>query len=144
MARTMSDEEWKAFVSSGTKTAKVATTRSDGRPHVVPVWFVLDDGGRFLFTTGAATVKGRTLARTGIASLVVDDETPPYSFVMVEGEVELSEDLPSMLAAATRLGGRYMGEDRAEEFGQRNAVPGELLVTLTPTRVVAVADTAGD
>lgn len=38
---------------------------------------------------------------------------------------------------------RYMGEDRAEEFGRRNAVPGELLVRVTPDRIIAEADVAG-
>ncbi len=42
-----------------------------------------------------------------------------------------------MLEWATRIGARYMGEDRAEEFGRRNGVPGELLVRLTPERVIA-------
>ncbi len=29
-----------------------------------------------------------------------------------------------------------MGEDLAEAYGKRNGVPGELLVRMTPTRVV--------
>jgi hypothetical protein len=33
-----------------------------------------------------------------------------------------------------------MGADRAEEFGRRNAVQGELLVRITPTRVLAADD----
>jgi Pyridoxamine 5'-phosphate oxidase len=28
----------------GTYTAKLATVKNDGSPHVVPIWFVLDDG----------------------------------------------------------------------------------------------------
>ena len=44
----------------------------------------------------------------------------------------LGEDPDELLATATRIGGRYMGEDRAEEFGRRNGVPGELIVRLTP------------
>ena len=43
---------------------------------------------------------------------------------------------------ATAVGGRYMGADRAGEFGARNAVPGELVVRITPTHVVARADIA--
>jgi hypothetical protein len=35
-----------------------------------------------------------------------------------------------------------MGEDRAEEFGRRNGVPGELLVRITPTRVIGERDIA--
>jgi len=44
---------------------------------------------------------------------------------------------------ATEIGARYMGIDRAEEFGTRNAVPGELLIRVTPDRVISNADVAG-
>ena len=49
--------------------------------------------GTILFTTGADTVKGRTLARTGHASLCVDDDRPPFTFVTIEGTVTLSDDV---------------------------------------------------
>lgn len=71
--------------------------------------------------------------------LCVDDEDPPFSFVMVEGEAEASEDRDELLRWTTRLGGRYMGADRAEEFGRRNAVEGELLVRIRPSKIVAQA-----
>ncbi len=41
MAREMSRDEWHAFVMEGTRTGKLAVTRTNGAPHVVPVWFVL-------------------------------------------------------------------------------------------------------
>jgi len=44
---------------------------------------------------------------------------------------------------ATAIGARYMGPERAEEFGRRNGVPGELLVRLHPERVIAQTDIAG-
>lgn len=134
----MSEQEWRAFVMEGTRTGKLATVRRDGRPHVMPVWFVLD-GDDLVFNTGADTVKGRALARAGRAALCVDDERPPYAFVTVSGPVTLSEDPDEMLVFATRIGGRYMGAERAEEFGRRNAVPGELLVRLRAEHVVARA-----
>ncbi len=61
----------------------------------------------------------------------------------VEGTVSLSEDLDDILHWATVIGGRYLGEDRAEEYGRRNGVVGEYLVRLRPTLVVAVGDVAG-
>ena len=132
----MSKEEVRAFLAEGTRTGKLATVRKDGRPHVVPIWFVLD-GDDLVFTTGAETVKGRALRRTGRAALCVDLERPPFAYVMIEGEVEISEDLDEMLVWATRLAARYEGADRAEEFGRRNAVPGELLVRLRPASLIA-------
>jgi PPOX class probable F420-dependent enzyme len=134
----MSESEWKDFVSQGTRTGKLATTRKDGRPHVMPIWFLLD-GDELVFNTGASTVKGRTLARTGQASLCVDDETPPFSFVTVSGPVTISTDPDELLDSATRIAARYIGAERAEEFGRRNAVEGELVVRLRAEHVVAVS-----
>ncbi len=139
--RSMTEEEWRAFVMHCTRTAKVATARKDGRPHVVPVWFVLD-GEDVVFTTGAISVKGQALRRDPYACLCVDDQTPPYSFVMIEGPVELSTDPDELRRVTTRIGGRYMGAERAEEFGARNAAEGELLVRLRPTHVLAEAGVA--
>ncbi|MET9494244.1 PPOX class F420-dependent oxidoreductase [Streptomyces sp. NPDC006552] len=141
MAHKMTDEEWHAFVSEGTRTAKLSTVRADGSPHIAPVWFVLD-GDDIVFNTGKNTVKGRNLARDGRVALCVDDERPPFSFVTVQGRAELSEDPAALLDSATRIGGRYMGEDRAEEFGRRNAVPGELVVRVRVEKVVAMGDVA--
>ena len=76
-------------------------------------------------------------------SLLVDDERPPFAFVKLTGEVTISEDLDEIRTWATRIGGRYMGADRADEFGRRNGVPGELLVRLRPAKVIAAADVAG-
>jgi PPOX class probable F420-dependent enzyme len=138
---SLDDPAVREFLSAGTRTGKVAWVASDGAPHVAPIWFVLD-GGDIVFNTGADTGKGRALAREGRASLVVDEEAPPYSFVKVDGTVSLSDDLDEVRRFATTIGGRYMGEHRAEEFGARNGVPGELLVRLHPTRVVAGFDIA--
>lgn len=138
---SLDDPAVRDFLSAGTRTGKVAWVASDGAPHVAPIWFVLD-GGDIAFNTGAETGKGRALAREGRASLVVDEEKPPYSFVKVDGTVSLSDDLDEVRRFATIIGGRYMGRDRAEEFGARNGVPGELLVRLHPTRVVAGFDIA--
>jgi PPOX class probable F420-dependent enzyme len=140
MARAMTEDEWKRFVMEGTRTGKLATVRKDGSPHVVPIWFVLDDDGRFMFSVPATSAKAQAMRRDRRVALVVDDQEPPYSFVLVRGEVSLDEDVDAMLPWATRIGGRYMGEDRAEEFGRRNAVAGEILVQLTPTTVIAQAD----
>jgi PPOX class probable F420-dependent enzyme len=136
MAR-MTDEEWRAFLREPVRPAMLATVRADGRPHAAPIWIVPDDDDTIVFTTGADTVKGRAVQADPRVALCVDDDSPPFSYVLVEGTAEVSTDLDDMRLWATRLGGRYMGEDQAEAFGRRNAVPGELLVRVRPTRVVA-------
>ena len=135
MAR-MSDGEAFEFVAAAPRTAKLATVRPDGRPHLAPIWVAVD-GDTIVFNTGAGTVKGRNLAREPRASMCIDDDRPPFSFTVFEGTVSLSDDLDEVRHWATIIGGRYMGADRAEEFGDRNGVPGELLARLTPTRILA-------
>jgi PPOX class probable F420-dependent enzyme len=137
----MTDDQRREFLQAGTRTAIVSTVRADGRPHAAPVWFVLD-GDDVLFNTGADTVKGRNLARDARATITVDDSEPPYSFVTLEGTVVLADNPPDSLRWATALGARYMGAERADQFGRRNAVPGEYLVRFTPTRVTALAGLA--
>lgn len=138
----MTDEQARAFLVEGSRTGKLATSRADGRPHVAPIWFVLD-GDDLVFMTGADTVKGRTLRRDPRAALTVDLEEPPYAFVMVEGSVTISEDLEEMLPLSIAIARRYVGDAEAEQYGRRNAVPGELLVRLRPDKIVAVADLMG-
>ena len=137
----MTDDQRRSFLLDGTRTGILATTRADGSPHAAPVWFTLD-GDDVIFTTGADTVKGGNLRRDGRAVIVVDESTPPFDFVIVQGSVELSEDMDELLRWATVLGGRYMGTDVAEAFGRRNAVPGELLVRLRPSKIIALAGIA--
>lgn len=134
--------EQRAFLLYGTRTGKLATVRRDGRPHVVPIWFTLD-GESIVFTTGEHSVKVENMRRDTRVSLCVDDETPPYAYLMVEGTATWSADQNALLHWATRLGGRYMGEELAEAYGRRNGVPGELLVRITPTRIHFEKDIAG-
>jgi PPOX class probable F420-dependent enzyme len=139
----MSDDEVRAFLTAmPARPAILATTRADGRPHVAPIWYAVDDDGTIVFNTGETTVKGRNLRRTGYAAMTVDDDVAPFSFVVLEGPVTISDDLDDVRHWAGIIGGRYMGAERAEEYGERNGVPGELLVRLTPTRVVSAADVA--
>jgi PPOX class probable F420-dependent enzyme len=136
---SVTDPQISAFLGAGTRTGKLAYTSADGRPLVAPIWFIVEDGC-LIFNTGKDTVKGRALARDPRATICVDLEEPPYAFVQVQGEAELSEDLGELLRTATAIAARYMGRGRADQFGKRNAVPGELVVRLRPTRVLAHFD----
>jgi PPOX class probable F420-dependent enzyme len=142
MATTMTRSEALAFITQGTRTGHLATVRSDGRPHVAPIWFIVD-GDDIVFNTGEFSVKGKNLLAEGRASISVDDAVAPYSFVVASGPVAISRDPVDLLSFATRIGGRYMGSDRADEYGMRNGVPGELLVRLRCTTISGVLDVSG-
>jgi PPOX class probable F420-dependent enzyme len=139
---SITDPAISAFLADGTRTGMLAYTSADGRPLVAPVWFIVEDGC-IVFNTGRDTVKGRALARDPRATLCADLPEPPYGFVQVQGEAELSEDPGELVRTATLIAARYMGQDRAAEFGKRNGVPGELVVRLRPTRVRAEFNVSG-
>ena len=139
---SITDPQVRAFLTEGTRTGKLGFLSPSGRPLVTPVWFVLE-GDTLVFNTGQDTAKGRALARDPRVSLCVDLEQPPYAFVQVQGEAELSDDLDELVRTATAIAARYMGPERAEEFGKRNGVPGELVVRVRPTKVLAAFNMAG-
>jgi PPOX class probable F420-dependent enzyme len=130
------DPEVSAFLSEGTRTGKLSYTAADGRPLVAPVWFIVEDGC-VVFNTGKQSAKGRALARDPRTALCTDLQEPPFGFVQVQGEAELSEDPAELLRTATAIAARYMGAERAAQFGQRNSGPGALVVKLRPAKVLA-------
>jgi PPOX class probable F420-dependent enzyme len=138
----MTRAEWQRFLADPVRPAILGTVRPDGRPHTAPIWYAIDDDGSLMFNTGADTVKGRNIAAHPGVSLCVQDDQPPFSFCVVEGPAEMSDDLDEVRRWAGIIGGRYMGDDRAEEYAARNGVPGETIVRLRPVKVVAVKDVA--
>ena len=137
----MNDDEAIAFLTHGTRTGKLATSSASGVPHVAPVWFVAD-GRDLVFTTFHESVKGRQLQANPIAALCVDDEVYPFGFVVVRGPVAIVEGAPDLLHWATRIAERYVPAGRAAEYGQRNAVEGELLCRLRLDRVTGATEIA--
>ena len=134
---------WREFINElPARTAKLAVVRKDGSPHVAPIWVALD-GDTIVFNTGKDSLKGKSILRDGRVALSFDDERPPFSFVLVRGRAEVSEDPAELRHWAGVIGGRYMGADRADEYGARNGVPGELLVRVVDAKVVAQRDIAG-
>lgn len=134
--------EQRDFLLGGIRTGKLATVRKDGRPHVVPIWFDLD-GDTLVFTTWHNSVKAVNIRRDPRVCICVDDETPPFAFMQIEGTAALSADSDALLHWTTRIGGRYMGADLAEAYGKRNGVAGELLVRVTPTKIRFEKNIAG-
>src|SRR4051812_33619589 len=78
--QTMTTDEYRAFLLARPRTAKLATVRADGRPHIAPIWFDLD-GDVLVFNTGDTTVKAANMRRDPRVSLCIDDDRPPFAFV---------------------------------------------------------------
>jgi PPOX class probable F420-dependent enzyme len=136
--RAMTPEEIARFLTERPRMATVATARADGRPHAATVWFILD-GDDVVFTTWHASVKVANLRRDNRLALCVDDNEPPYGFVVIEGVAAVTDDPPDLRAWTTRIAARYMGEALADTFGAQNGIPGELVVRVRPTTIIAKA-----
>lgn len=131
----MTPEHMREFLLEGTRTGKVATVRPDGRPHVTPIWF----GDKLVFNTWHKSVKAANLNHDNRVTLCVDEETPPFSFVIIEGiaQVEAEPDLDALRHWVTEIARRDMGDNQAEAFGHRNGVEGEWLIRIEPTKIIA-------
>ncbi|MDQ3837204.1 MAG: PPOX class F420-dependent oxidoreductase [Thermoproteota archaeon] len=150
----MSNKEIRKFLMKGTLTGKLATSNKDGSSHIAPIWFILDsygtgggintdEGENILFTTSDMSVKAKNMRRDNRVSICVDDQTPPFSFVTVYGTAKIyGLEQNELFTFATKIAQRYMGKDNAELYGKRNSSKGEVLVGITPTRIIAEKDIA--
>lgn len=154
----MSKEEIEKFLMQGTFTGKLATTKKDGSSHVVPIWFVFDSNnndGRvsetekegyddIIFTTSSGSAKARNIQRENRVSICVDDQTPPFSFIVIYGTARIQHcEQTELFRFATKIAQRYVGKEVAELYGKRNSAEGEVLVRIKPIRVIAEKDIAG-
>lgn len=142
MPKPMSEEEMRQFLlAKPARTGKIATVRPDGRPHVTPIWYAIE-GNTLLFNTWHESVKAANLQESRYVAICVDDEEPPFSYVIVEGTVEIEEEAPDLQYWTTRIASRYMGQELAESFGRRNAVSGEWLVRVRIEKMLGEKDMA--
>ena len=139
----------------GTFTGKLATVKKDGSSHIVPIWFVLDGSDKdgsgdreeyddIIFTTSGSSVKAKNIERDNRVSICVDDQTPPFSFVIVYGTAKIYHYKQNdLFRLATKIARRYMGKEDAEDYGRRNSTEGEVLVRIKAKRIIAEKDIAG-
>jgi PPOX class probable F420-dependent enzyme len=139
----MTEDEIKNFILQGTFTGKLGTINKDGTPHVVPIWYTVDGEDNIIFNTGDKSVKAKNIRRDNRVRICVDDQTPLFSFVTIDGIAEIISNEPSEVYKwAKIIAARYMGYNKSEEYGRRNSAEGELLVKIKPIRVIGEKDIA--
>jgi PPOX class probable F420-dependent enzyme len=90
----------------------VATTRPDGRPHVMPVWGVwLDDA--LWFSSSRKSRKARNLAANPGCAITTDN---PYEPVVIEGRAELARDLAAIAAFVAETNRKYKTDYSVDFF----------------------------
>ncbi len=131
----------KKFMQSGAKTGKLATVRSDGSPHIAAIWFTFDnETGDLIFLTQEESIKFKNIQKDPRVSVLAEDETFPFGWARLDGVATASTS--DLLHWATESCRRYVGDDRADEYGLRNGVPGEVVVRVRATKLVGRTELA--
>ena len=135
--KKMNKDEIKEFLMEGTYTAKLGTINKDGSLHITPIWFILDENDTIVFTTYFKSLKAKNLVRDPRVSICVDDQKPPFSFVIVNGTSKIISMPQDLLMWTTKIAERYMGKELSLVYGKRNAVEGELIIKVIPDKIIA-------
>jgi PPOX class probable F420-dependent enzyme len=133
---TMSADEWRSFVTAGTRLAHIAVTRADGRPHVTPVCFVLD-GDELAFALSPGSVKGKRLAHDQRIAVCVSDEGQPYGFVAIEGHAQISAEPDQIRRVGAGIADRYYPAQPAADLAESFVQGGFTAVRISITNVIA-------
>jgi PPOX class probable F420-dependent enzyme len=125
----MTTEEREAFLAD--LHVGILSIQRDGKgPLAVPIWYQYDDGVVMIWMSGDS-VKAKLLRRHGRATMTVQNETPPYRYVMVEGPVTVATADRDILAVAIR----YLGEEMGREYTAQNPpTDASVIARLTPER----------
>ena len=139
--KAFSEIEREEFLAA--KHVAVLSVAADGRPPAsVPMWYDYTPGGNILINTGAGARKSKLIERAGAVTLVVQNEEPPYQYVVVEGTVvDTTTPTPSDVREAIAI--RYLGEEGGRAFVRSMEGQNTVLFTVRPDRWIS-ADFSGE
>ena len=110
-------------------TIWLATVREDGRPHLIPIWYIwLND--KFYIATGDETQKFINMRYNQHVALSLPDTS---SVIMVEGEAHVA-DRPTVDAVAEYFFHKYEWDFRYDETAVWR------LIEITPHKILAWGD----
>ncbi|HVN53647.1 MAG TPA: pyridoxamine 5'-phosphate oxidase family protein [Anaerolineaceae bacterium] len=125
-----------AFLSKPLLLARIATTGKNGQPHVVPVWYLWEDGALWI-SSFASTRHVRELRADPRCSILIDEApTGEINYgVIFEGRVELiTEPRELVEAMAEKIYTRYLGPVGVKKPDPQSWIydPENLIIKLTP------------
>jgi PPOX class probable F420-dependent enzyme len=141
----MTPGEVRAFLEEG-RTLEVASLRRDGRPHLVPMWYVVEEG-RVVFRSFTRSQKVVNLRRDPRLTVLVErgEAYAELQGVMIEGTARLVQDPAYVLALYAKLAAKYamvgseprlLGPEELEAAFGRHA-PNNTAVIVEPERVTS-------
>jgi hypothetical protein len=85
---TMTKEERAAFLRSTPRVGVLSIAAPGRGPVSSPLWFVLEPDGSLAFSVAPDSRKAGLMTKAGRATMCVQSEVAPYSYVVAEGPVE--------------------------------------------------------
>jgi PPOX class probable F420-dependent enzyme len=139
----MTGAELRAFLDEQ-RIVQVATIGPNGRPHLVPLWYVVEDGEGDPVLRGwtfAKSQKSRNLERDPHATIAIDDgvEYQELRGVTMECDVEVASDPDEVAGYGIALFERYgPGGELADDVREMVLKQAQKRIGLrfTPTNVV--------
>ncbi|MEZ0396511.1 MAG: pyridoxamine 5'-phosphate oxidase family protein [Anaerolineales bacterium] len=130
-----------SFLASPGLLARLATVAADGTPHVVPVWYLWEDGFVWVHSF-ASTRKVRQLRKRPACALVVDvtDKLEGLTAVLIEGQADLiTAPRLEVRARAERIYRRYLSPEELAAPDPQSWLDSEegLLVKIAPRQIIA-------
>jgi PPOX class probable F420-dependent enzyme len=135
----MSDDELCSFLAEQ-MVMQCATTGPGGRPHMVPLWFVADDGNELRGWTYAKSQKARNLERDPRATIGIEDGVQYQELrgAMLECDVNLEREPGRVAEYGRELFTRYTGGELDDETREmvENQAQKRVGLRFRPTRIV--------
>jgi PPOX class probable F420-dependent enzyme len=138
----MSKEEIETFLSVP-RMARMATTGSNGKPHLVPVWYYYD-GTNILVTAAKGTKRVKNIKYNPNVSIVIDiveGKAEDISYlnakaVVIEGEAEIRDDTDGSFAK--KMYERYAGKNVLDNpMVQASVIMPRYILTIRPVKVMS-------
>lgn len=125
----MTPEEREEFLAD-VHVGVMAIERADGPPLAVPIWYDYEPGGELAVIMGGGSLKHRLLSASGRFSLCAQDETLPYRYVSVEGEV--TSNTENSIDHTRSMAHRYMGREMGDSYAESSSTEGSRRITMRP------------
>jgi PPOX class probable F420-dependent enzyme len=131
----MTHDELRAFLAEQ-KVVTVATMGPNGRPHLMPLWYVVD-GDELRGWTYAKSQKARNIERDPHATLQIEDgvDYAELRGAMFEADVEVERDPDKVAEYGTALFARYAPGADVHEMIEKQAQK-RIGLRFVPTRTV--------
>lgn len=132
----MTPEERMAFLAETPRVGVLSIDAPGRAPVASPVWYTIEADGAIAFSVGTESQKTRLLRAAGRATMCVQSETAPYSYVSVEGQVD--EVGASTDDSRRDRANRYLGAELGELYHESTRAEPNLTFALRAQRWASV------